>query len=73
MAFTRFYVRRSSASTDEKMGLPEGSSVSELLDMMDFNPDKNIVLRNDEELELSEIIEDGDHLVIMPRKLSSGC
>lgn len=73
MSLMTVSVRRSSQPNSDSVFVQSGSSVRDLMEVLDYNMDKNIVLRNSEELDSDEILEDGDELVIMPRKLSSGC
>lgn len=73
MSLMTISVRRSSQSSADNIFVQTGSSVSDLAEVLDFNLDKNIILRNDEELDSDEILEDGDSIIVMPRKYSSGC
>lgn len=73
MSLMTISIRRSSAASAENNYVQSGASVRDLADVLDINLDKNIILRGDEELDADEILEDNDELVILPRKLSSGC
>lgn len=73
MSLMTISIRRSSDSSAENNYVQSGASVRDLADVLDINLDKNLILRGDEELDADEILEDNDELVIMPRKLSSGC
>lgn len=73
MSLIRISVRRSTANAAETILLPEGSTVGDVMETLDLNFDKNVITRDSEELDRDDEIFTDDELVIMSRKLSSGC
>ena len=72
-SFISISIRRSASSNSETFFVPTDATVASVMETLDANIDKNIIIRDSEELDGSETLNNGDELVIMPRKLSSGC
>lgn len=72
-SFISISVRRSSSINPETFFVPTDATVDSIMETLDVNTDKQVVVRDSEELDGCETLNNGDELVIMPRKLSSGC